>query len=337
MMDWLDNTGRTMTKSDRVSAAVIAAILVASCGGGESGSSPAPTGSATSTPTPTPPPPPPPTFSYTEFANLTGAQDFGTACLVYSPRGNNMPGFDGELPFSADGAVDFDATAGIWSISQINGGNVSTAGPGDITSNTGTRIEYNNGAAPIPLRLSVITPQVAGASGLYGRGISYLLPLSGGGAQSGFCSLGVATDPDDIPASTTVTYTNVAMEGVVLDEPAGGGQPIVSRVVSGSGTITGNTSTGEIMFSLSYVVEAPGGAQTTIGPIAGTVDIDLSNDNRAGYFGLINFGGTPEYSISGGFYGPQGRETGFILYAAQDLDSNGLNERVILIGGYSIR
>lgn len=322
-----------MRKLGHASIAVMASFLLVSCGGDDS--SPTPTGSATPTPTPTPTPPP--TFTYTEFANLTETQDFGTACLVYSPRGNNMPGFDGQLPFSADGSIDFDAANGIWSIAQINGANVATTGPGDITSNTGTRIEYNNGAVPIPLRLSVITPQVAGASALYGRGISFLLPLSGGGAQNGFCSLGVATDPDDIPASTTVTYNNVAMEGVVLDEPAGGGQPIVSRVVSGSGTITGNTVNGEITFSLSYVVEAPGGAQTTIGPIAGTVGIDLTNDNRAGYFGQINLGGVPEYTVNGGFYGPQGRETGFILYAAQDLDFNGLNERVILIGGYSIR
>ncbi|VVT05664.1 hypothetical protein [Erythrobacter sp. EC-HK427] len=323
-----------MTQLSRVSGAVLAALIVSSCGGEDS---PSPTPSPIATATPTPTPTPTPTFSYTEFANLTGVQDFGTACVAYRPRGNNMPGLDGEVLFSGAGAVDLDATTGVWTIAEINGATVRTIGPESITSTTATRVEYNSTATAVPFRLSVITPQVAGQSARYGRAISYLLPLAGGGGQSGFCTLGVATDPDDIPATTTVTYSNVAMEGVVLDEPAGGGQPIVSRVISGSGTITGNTTTGEITFSLTYVVEAPGGVQTTIGPITGTAPIDLGNDSRAGYRNLIGDGTPPQYAVNGAFYGPQGRETGFILYSFQDADSNGLNERVVLIGGYATR
>ncbi|WP_197076207.1 hypothetical protein [Aurantiacibacter marinus] len=315
------------------SVAVLASFLLVSCGGDDS--SPTPTGSATPTPTP-PPAPPPPTFTYTQFANLTGVQDFATACIEYGQALDGVPRLVQAFPYSGGGNIDLDAGTAIWTVTEFGGGVSASFGPGDIVSQAADRVRYDLNTTPLPTRLSIFQSTVAGTPAAYGRRTGYLLP-TGNGLQTAFCTLGVPTDPDDIPAATTVTYTDLAMDGFLIQRNPAGGNSITSQIVSGTGTISGNTTNGSIRFSISYVVEDSAGARRTVGPISGDVDIDLSGTDRAGYFGLLNFGGMPEYQITGGFYGPQGRETGFVVAAQLDQDSDGRPEEFLLINGYATR
>ena len=79
------------------------------------------------------------------------------------------------------------------------------------------------------------------------------------------------------------------------------------------------------------LVEDTGGVQSTITPIQGTVGTEINGD-VAGYSGFLNAGAVPEYTIAGGYFGPEGRETGFIFHAAIDQNADGVPERSIYGG-----
>ncbi len=248
-----------------------------------------------------------------------------------------MPFADGFVPFSGPGVIDLNADTGVWTISEINGGSTASVGPSELVLESPERLEYEGTEAPIPTRYVVNAPPVSGGLAEYGRNVFFRLALEGGGLQTAICTLGVPTDPDDIPSATTVTYNDVEFVGAIFDENPAGGSSFISQIVESSGTFEGNTETGIISISLTFTVEASGGARTTIGPLTGEASIDLSGDGRAGFEGILNFGGAPEYFIKGGFYGPQGREAGFVIYANQDQNFDGFNERFALISGYATR
>jgi len=311
-----------------------AALATAACGGGNTqaagGPTPTPTPSATASPTPTPSPTP--TFSYSTFDALTGSRTFRTACTVYGGGGNGVPRADGFHWYTLDGNISYDEPSDSWTVSEINGGSIVTFDPSHLV-NASDPVTYEIPGSP-PSRLDIFTPMVANIPATYGRGFAYLLN-PGNVIQQALCSVGVPTDPDDIPAATTITYSQLNLGGIVIDQNPAGGAPLVSQIVGGSGTITGDTTTGELTFSLFYTVRDSNGAETTLGPVSGTIGVDLGNDS-AGYIGPIN-PGVPVYRVNGGFYGPQGRETGFVLTGDIDQDSNGINEQFILMGGYATR
>ena len=315
----------------RASVMALAATCLVSCGGGDS-STPGPI--ATATPTPTPTPPPPPTFSYTKFAELTGTQDFGTACTTWSVRGNGVPATDNLVQFLADGIVDFDADNEIWEILETLGGRAYQFGPDDIVSQDSAATNYRTGTPPSGF--SVAIPSAGGFTAEYGRVSRSTLVIDSGPVQNASCVFGVATDPEDFPAATTVVYEDLYIRGWVFDEVAGGGGFETSRIVDGSGSITGNTSTGDVEFSLFYEVEATDGTRRTIGPLTGGGTVDVSED-RAGVFALLNMDSTPEYQLNAAFFGPSGSELAFSASADVDTNRDGAVEQLIVIEGYAFR
>jgi len=316
--------------SQRLAVALLCSAAVSACGGG-GGSAPPPTGGGGGTPTPTPTP----TFNYTAFDDLTGDQNFPSACVEAEPSPIGTLRQAQPWQFSNSGLVSYTEASDSWTMTAIRN-QTEVFGPSDLFSDANGVREYrqpDSGGLP-GSRFRLIEELNATNPYSYMRSTFSLLFEPGLASAYTACFIGVPTDPDDIPAATTVTYTDLQFGGFVVDEAPGQTPPSTfSTIVDGTGTITGNTSTGAIDIEFSLTIEDANGVQSTIGPIAGEVTIAFI-DEVAGYDGSLNLGGMPEYTIAGGFFGPEGRETGFAFAASLDQNSDGTPERSIF-GGVS--
>ncbi|MCZ8370512.1 MAG: hypothetical protein O9293_11210 [Porphyrobacter sp.] len=102
-----------MMKRFLVSASL--ALALVACGGGDSGTPPPTGGGGTPTPTPTPTPSPTPTPTYSLFSQLTGDQQFSSACAGTTETGGQFAaltdiGFIRSSTFPS--AIDHDFHAG---------------------------------------------------------------------------------------------------------------------------------------------------------------------------------------------------------------------------------
>lgn len=318
----------------------IACAMLGACGGGSSsgGGSAGGGSSGGGTPTPTPTPTPTSSFSYSRFTELTGTSNFATACM----EGDSSAIGTLRQPFFqvllGDGnAISLDRSTQTWSVTAFNGKS-ETFGPADVVSAPGTLItEYRKASALGPFeRYFVGAPDSGTVTFDYLRGGAAFLLDPGGAPTNMFCYFGVPTIPADIPSGTTVTYTHLFPSGTVVEETPG--MPLPSRalsIIGGSGSISGNTTTGVLTITLNLTTRDANGGQATIGPLTGTANTEIVN-GRAGFRGTLNAGGMPEYQIAGGYFGPQGREIGFAIAAARDLDSNGVPDFSVL-GGVAAR
>lgn len=317
-----------------VSAAAIAALLMlSSCGGedGPTGGSPTPSPTATATPTPTPSPTP--TFSYSSFADLTGDREFGVACLTYAPFTNGVPTFTGSQWQVSNMGISYDSASDSWTIARASGAQQTTFGPAELVSSANGNLAYATTSAP-PQTLGITVPQAGGLSAIYARSLSFFITPVVDVRELGTCSIGVPTDPADLPAGIAV-FDRLSLTGTVIAENPAGGDPIISEVIGGSGTISADMDQRKITFNLFYTVRDSGGFETTLGPIQGTIDIE-EQPNAVGYFEQIGIG-PPIWQVNGTFYGPSAMETGFSLHGAFDIDENSLNESYLIVSGYAWR
>lgn len=320
-----------MKSADTSFAAIAAAAMLASCGGG---GSPTPTATATPTPTatatPTPTPTPTPTFSYETFEELTGDQDFPTACVEFGAGGQGT--LNGFLSgsFADPGQIDYTASSDSWTVQDVTNTFEQVFTPADITAQFAHATVYEVTTVGQTRMLQLVTPMVNNAPGTYSRGAIYLV------GENGICSYGVATDSDDVPATPTVTYDQVNIGGTFVEKNAATGAVVTGAVIGGSGTITGDTVTGDVSISIFVTRRDPSGAEITIGPINFPAFPEVGN-GRAGYRASYDPSGVYGITLSGGFYGPQGIETGFALVMTEDLTNNGEPDRSYILNGLATR
>ena len=313
-------------------AAAGAAALTA-CGGGDSGGGAPPTGGG-APPTgggggPAPTPTPTPTFSYTKYVDLEGDQNYYSACVGAGPIlrgvavGDAPPSSLGIQVFGQDGLVTFTEATETWQVAIPNGQSESF-GPADLQASTGPLIIYQRSDDGDLEVLEIETLGSASTLREYSRELFFSLADTTARLGTAYCSIGVPSEPDDLPDSTTVTYSNFDIEGAYYQQV---GSSVESRrITGGSATVTGNTDTGEVAVDLSLEVEITGGGSQVFGPYSGTLTASVDTD-RVGYFGQLNLGGIPEFTLSGAFYGPQGTETSFVFAADVDQDSDRFNEQ----------
>lgn len=315
-------------KFSGVAAALLCSVALAGCGGeGSSGGSSGPaTGGGGSTPTPTP------TFTYTKFADLTGDQDFPTACIDAEPSQIGTITNAQPRQMGVYGAVMFADATDTYTITNLYGFQQGF-GPADLFDTTANSDEYRKPSGLGPdHRLQIFRNSETGLTFEYMRSAFAILFEQGRPPVYTSCVFGVATDPDDVPSDATVTYTDLRFGGSVIDEAPGQTPPSTyNQIVGGTGTLTGNTQTGDVTIEFSLTIEDASGAQSTIGPFQGTVTTEINGD-VAGYSGLINVGGAPEILVAGGYFGPEGRETGFSFHGAIDQNADGIPERSIFGG-----
>lgn len=306
-------------------AALFCSAALASCGGGSSGGSPT-SGGGTPSPTPTSSPSP----SYTKIADLTGDVHFANSCIGYDTI-NGFPQWVLSSDFGDFQTINYSTSSETWRIVNFaNSAQEESFGPAQLvsTSNEVTIYNKDNGTEP-PDYLRVFGTRAGFVMRDYSRSNVYGL-VGGGSLAQAACTFGVPTDPNDIPSQTTVTYSDLMFGGIIVNSDPGATPPFsTSTITGGTGTITGDTTTGKVTFNMTLEVTAPDNSVSTMGPFQGTLDVTNAN-NVGGFHGRLNYGGKADVETLGGFYGPQGIETGAVFSVNVDLNTDGQNDQFIL-------
>lgn len=312
--------------------------LLAACGGG-GGSSPPPTGGGGGggTPAPTPTPSPSPTPTYSTIAQLTGNQQFDTACAYYLFTRTITPNFraDSEIPFGERGELRFDAAANSWTYAEGAQTNPSqqttfTFGPADLAASPPVNTSlYRRVTAGNLLELALRNAQQTGFTTDYVRTFLLTDIAALGVADSDrtdrLCAYGVPTvAADTLPAAST-PYTSLNVRGTAT-VVSGGLRLTTYSLQDSTATLSVNSTAGTVSMTIQLVgreVLADGSLATTTTPLpaltagsgpianAGSPAVKVFEGNfTTGGFGLLSS------KFAGAFFGPQGREAAFSFYTA---------------------
>lgn len=312
-------------------AFVIGCALLASCGGGDSGSTPPPTGGGGGgggTPTPTPTPAP----SYQTIAQLTGDQRFSISCATYTFSRQFSPNFSSgsDVPFGNRGELRFAAAPATWTYAENPSDNPLnfTFGPADLVASPPANTTlYRRTSAGRQTDLSLRGAQQTGFSVEYLR-VFLLTDITAVAApepdrSDRLCIYGVPTvAADTLPASATA-YTSLNVLGTATR--VNSGQRVQTYALGDStATLSVNGTAGTVTMTIQLVGREilPDGtlAATTI-PLPALTAGNGTIANRGTpairtFEGNFTTGGIQELSsnFSGAFFGPQGREAGFSFF-----------------------
>lgn len=303
---------------------VALALVLCACGGGSSsgggGSSSGGTGSSggsTSGGTPTPTPSP---IAYTKVADLTGNQQFKTACGgLYGPN-ERIDAFGFGRSDTVQGAlsIDYASANQNWTVAgqSYSGAPFSYVfTPAMIQTPPSPETTYyrKDNADGSRENFYISARSLGGTPPEYVRGSLLTYRIGTALPEYRYCVFGVPTQLADTKPASTVTYTNTAIGGIGF---ISGGATITQYDLSESTvTVSANPTTGAVPVQLTLVGRAftPAGLSDTrvqLGVYSGTASVSPTvqsfNDAiNTGDRALIggNFGGW--------FFGPQGIEIGF--------------------------
>lgn len=297
----------------RMMTALGGAMLLAACsgggGGGGSGSgtviTPTPT---TSTPTPTP------SFSYTKFADLTGDQNFASSCTAITIATTPVV-YPATAP-DAGSTIAYAAGPQTWTVA--GDGLVLTFTPAERDTTLPAQVIGYNKPAPGNERLRIATVGIGTTPAEYFRTVT-LNAAPPGGPRNYSCVIGVKTQTADVPVGTNFSF-NARISGFLFRGVPG--SPLVQYSINNS--IVGfdvNLATSKIAISIRLIgspLPAGSGADVDFGTVTGTADIDPAT---GGYY-ASSFASTsmtvPFAQLSGRFYGPQGKEAGYVMTLLAD-------------------
>ncbi|MES2336485.1 MAG: hypothetical protein V4537_00115 [Pseudomonadota bacterium] len=290
--------------------------MLTACGGGGNGGgggsvvTPAPT----PTPAPSPSPSPSPTPTYARFVELTGNQNFRTACGALDL--NAAPPAPQPATDFGNG-FDLSYTAGSENYLLTGDGQSLSYGPAQrdpaSPSPTGS-VSYTRVADGFTQRLTLGIPTTGGVALDYTRGLSLRALRLGRPAQYQ-CIYGVPTLATDLPAASVV-YARTSLIGTIYAATTGGAQQVYSTEASVVG-FTLDPVTSRVTFTLRLL----GTLQTASGPATTTTDLGTYtgtgtiNAARTSYSGtLTSADRTVQFGTFGGWvFGPQAREAGLTL------------------------
>lgn len=305
----------------------IASLLLASCAlagcGGEGGSTGTaatpPTPPPVATPTPMPPtpppapaPPPPAGPTYATFDQLTGDQSYAGNCAGYLAPSSGIPRSPSVSGFARSGPIVYTAATQTYTVSVYDGRR--TYAPGDRVAGTPTgTIAFSKGSGQNAERFEITQPVAGGVPLVYARqGYSLVTsPSFFAGQQDrriGYCLLGNPTLTTDIPTASTVTFPRLTVRGDAYDRSTG--SVVAYTLGKSTATMTVDLTTGRLQTIVHLIGTNAAGGDIDLGTYDAAASLD---DSTAGFIGGLSppMPGVPSFTISGGFYGPQGKEFGY--------------------------
>lgn len=301
--------------------AVAVLLAVAGCGGGGSGggtsapvvsASPSPAPSPTATATP---------VAYSKFADLTGDQNFSTACAALQFE-NSSPTPVAATEFGDGLALVYAAGPQTWTVAGDFLPTL-TFGPADVdaTAPAPTRA-YAKVVDGFTTRLTIGVPTPGGTALDYARGLALRAVRPGSTfARQYQCVFGVPTLATDLPTAS-VTYARAGVNGsaTLVDAQFA----IKTYAIAGS---TVAVTFDPVAKRVTGTIRLSGILQTANGPSGNAVDLGtyaitapLSATGRTSFYAstLPSTDRNSQYSSLGGwFFGPQARELGasFEIYS----------------------
>ncbi|MFM7376808.1 MAG: hypothetical protein ACKO1O_01555 [Erythrobacter sp.] len=314
----------------RLLASAALALALVACGG-EDGSTPPIGGGGTPTPSPSPTP------TYQTIAQLTGNQQFATACAYFVFDRTVSPNFTAlhEVPFGERGQLRFDAAASSWTYSEGAQTNPSqqtsfTVGPADLAASPpASTTPYRRVTAGRSLELTLRNGQQTGFATEYLRTFTLAdiqaVTVPDSSRADRLCAYGVPTVAADTLPATATAYTSLNVIGTAT--LMNSAQRVRTYSLSDStATFSVNGTAGTVSMSIQLVgreILADGTLATTTTPLpaltAGTGTIGNARTPAIKVFeGNFVTGGVQEITsgFSGAFFGPQGAEVGFSFRTA---------------------
>ncbi|WP_137862603.1 MULTISPECIES: hypothetical protein [unclassified Sphingomonas] len=244
--------------------------------------------------------------TYTKFADQTGDQSFTSGCVRVAPPNSSTVGFP-------DTGLAFGYTASTQSWGVTGDGLSLSFGPADIDTSApaGYPFYAKPGIGSFIDRLRIQTAGIVGIGPLeYARVVSVITNATGS-SRTYTCLIGAPTLVTDLPTTPTVTY-NAAYGGGATRTILGGATSTLSLGKSGV-TLGADLLTGQVTATIHLIGTPASGPDIDLGTVTGTANIDPAT---GGYYGWT--WSSPTLSgitgqFSGRFYGPQGKETEFVL------------------------
>ena len=250
---------------------------------------------------------------------MVGDQTYATACVGYNPRDSRAPIPTAFSFFERMGLISYTAATQTYRVFAPN--NVQeTFAPADrdgsAAPSTIAFVKPSTTAGAFE-RFSLIQPSPGGVATDYLR---YSVSDFEGSTTSGtrartksYCVLGVPTLTTDIPVASTVSFTRFAVVGEVFDARAGAA--ISYSLAKSTATMTVDLTTGNFTSVLHLIGTPATGADVDFGTYneQGSVNVDTAG------FGGNSFAapGAISVGVQGGFFGPQGRDFGYVFSTAQ--------------------
>lgn len=309
---------------------LLSAACVGACGGGGGGGA-----GTVVTPTPSPSSPTPSAPTYPKFADLTGDQAHLSTCTAITiaspPNVYPVSGPDGGLYLTYTAATQNWMVSGDGAVLTFTPAERDTAAPASLMS-------YVKPGPPIQ-RFSIGATGAGSAPAEYFRAVS-LNAVTPFGPRIYSCVLGVKTLVTDRPPGSTFNFPNARAGGYLFRVlPFTSGNFTQYATGSTVTTFDVNLTTGKVT-AVVRLVATPlpigSGSDIDFGTVTATADIDATT---GGYSGTTitspDFTNIALGQLSGRFFGPQGKEAGFVMsMVAEKADGS---RYYLSFGGAAIR
>jgi hypothetical protein len=225
--------------------------------------------------------------------------------------------------FRRQGGISYTASTQTYSIFAPN--NVSdTFGPAhrDFSAPATSIAFAKPSRAAGTSRFAINLPSGAGAVHDFSRSAVFDTdgaPTSGTQIRTiGYCTLGVPTLVTDIPNTMIVNFTRFAIQGDAFDRRSGSLETL--RLDTSLATMTVDVSAGVFVSVVRLIGTSASGAVRELGiyTVQGALDAETGGFSGSGSRDGPPSPGAASLAISGGFYGPQGKEFGYAFRLSQN-------------------
>lgn len=332
-----------MIKRNDVLSIVACSCALAGCGGGGDGaaatapvsppvSSTAPAPTPAPSPAPAPAPPPTPTPTYASFDQLSGDQTYAGNCASYFASSENMPTGSDSSFFNRAGPVRYIAATQTYTVA-VNSATRSYS-PVDRVSGTSPGVTaFAKTTGRDADRFEIAQPSASGVELDYARqGYSLNTTPSFFAGQTdrrvAYCIIGNPPLTTDIPTASIVTFPRLTVRGEAYVRNTGS---VVGYTLGKStATMTVDLTTGRLQTVVRLIGTPTAGSDVELG----TYDVGASlNVDTAGFSGGTSpIPGTASFAIDGGFFGPQGKEFGYVFRRFEGATGVIRNTDVTIVG-----
>jgi hypothetical protein len=234
-----------------------------------------------------------------------------------------VPGLEGIQGHADDGLLAFTQATQSYQVFLPNNAS-ATFGPGDLQAPPDANTILYRKPSPVAAgqndTFAIVTPTYPTSNAIYMRRTFTNFIAN---SVAGFCITGVPTINTDLPTGPTVSYTEFQVRGAAFDARSG---TLIGGAIEGTeASLVVNLQTGNLDFSFAVDANLQG-TPTRIGTFSGQGGLILET---SGLTGVIEANGTFG-NIRGGFFGPQGREFGYVFTYGLDQNSDGVNELFVV-------
>lgn len=253
------------------------------------------------------------TPTYPKFADLTGDRSFVSSCAKQIL--NTMPPTYGAATLPDQGlAFAYTDATQVWAVTGDGLG--LSFGPANVDTSlpSGFQAWAKPGIGSFTDRLRYQTVGIVGIGPFEYMRTAQVITNASGASTTYNCIIGVPTEVSDVPATSLVTYQ--AVYGGSGYRTITGGATSPFPLGRSTVALQADLLTGTVTTTIHFIGTPASGPDVDLGTVTGTAAIDpLTGAYYGTSWSSADMTGVTG-QFSGRFYGPQGKETAFVLTLA---------------------